>query len=764
MQYPEIIITFERTKRKLLTNIIKMKAAYSPDTSVLVLKDLQEKGLIYALKSIRNEILKNDDKVFDKEFKEILLTVKYLLSYLRNGMEDPDREALYRTLCRRAVDLIFSIKRNYRISISNDLYSGTARTMAYSNRNISDIISKYKTLALHYGLMKESGTRDETLMKKRERALSDLFEILWTSDNISHEESESLKMICTDAEDDFAVKTQIIGALLLSLLEGFNYSRFKLLLNIYDSVTEDRVAARAMAAIVLVLNKYKESAIYDPEIKAQLECWQDSILPYSRLRETEMALITGFDTRRIVENLNKNIIPEMMKMQPNIKKLMDEMKSRADSEETSLTYDDLEFNPKWEKFMAESGLEKKMKEMSEIMESGGDVMYATFCKMKTGPFFHNISHWFLPFEAERSDINGDISFMKPLIENPNNKFICSSDKYSMALSVAQIPSELRRNMEGQFNEMMEMQKTDAEDAPSATNPSFSTEVNSYVKDLYRFFTLFRLAEEFENPFQMPVLPDELPVLAETLFDTEFKEMVSEYFFRYGYFDMALPYLESHSLTPDADYMTYQKAGYCHQKLGNYQKALDFYLRASLFDKEEVWIRTALGNVYLKLHDYDNAITSFKEALESDPDNRSLLLKVGHTLLQVGKPDEALSFLYKLDYLLPSAEIAREIAWGEFLRNDFEKAMAYFRNIENGKYGEDKLLPEDTIRMGHISLVEKRPSDAYRLYASIGKKNVEDYVRDRQIVIGKGVNELEFDLIIENALIADEWPSLNDTSF
>ncbi|MBD5217694.1 MAG: hypothetical protein HDS73_04290 [Bacteroidales bacterium] len=736
-----------------------MKTEYSSKWATARLKELKQGGLLRALRSIGEFIEKHGLREFKGIFENISSTSGYMLDYLRNGFSDPQREDTYNTLAVKTVDLIGAIDRRMLAENSTDTFSGIVRTVNFSGRTVTDFLNEYRKFASLYSIMIESGERDEALVKKRERTLSELFESILVVATLTGDEHDLLMEISTDTEESVSVKYQIIGALLLSLLRNFNLSKFRLLLDIYERTTEESIAARALTAIILTLSEYGELAVFDKGVRIRLEAWQDSIVNYSRLREVEMAIISGFDTPRIMRTLNKTVIPDMLKMQPQIKSMLDEMNLDAglSPDDIMESMESLGYNPKWEKFMAESGLDKKMQEMSEMLESGGDVMYATFSRMKTGAFFRDISHWFLPFEADRSEIKGDVSFINSMLETNANRYLCDSDKYSMAFSISSIPAGMMGSMRAQIDEMVKMNREEQENDLRSHSPLFTTEVHAFVKDLYRFFTLYHAHKNYSNPFKNPVLPDRLPVLSESLFDSEFKEMVCEYFFKNGYYSIALPYLESLAAGPDAGYVIYQKAGYALQNVGEYRKALDYYLRASFFDEQEVWLKTAIGNVYLKLGEPENAVRAFEDALSTDDENVHLLLKISQTYILLEKPELALTHLYKLDYIHPIAEAAREIAWGEFMRNDSGKAKEYLGKVIEGKYdsgGKRASQPCDYVRMGHILLSEGNPAEAVKHY-SLAASDEKEMRKDWPLLKKKGVSEVDFDLLIESVVLDRE---------
>lgn len=729
------------------------------------LKVLKEKGLIEALQLV-GAILKDEKGApFASRYDDISITFKYLLSYLARGMKDPQREEMANGIRARLVDLIADIDRSLNIQYSTEAFYNVARTVEYSRRTLDDVISEYLKYSSLYAIMCESETPDTALMKQRERALDDLFEWVWTASSLSGEDRDKLLRLAYETSDSATLRATIINACMLSLLRQYNSSRMLMLLDMYSRADNDETAARALIAIILVLNKYGEVTVYSSEVRRRLESWQDSLLSYSRLRDVEMALISAFDTDRVSKDFSTNVMPEMMKLQPQIRKMMQQMQQDLkgkDPEEIREQIESVGFNPEWEKLMADSGLEEKMRRMNDMLTEGNDLMYASFKNMKTAPFFRRPNNWLIPYESYRSELPADLLHIFQIAPRVKTHIMCDSDLYSLSFTIANMPAgmaaQMQQGMSAELNAMAEQSKDDFK----TENTSFSIAAKRFAKDCYRFFTLFPGREAFGKPFSRPVAPDRLPIIGDTLFDSEFKRLVYEFFFRAGYYRLALDYLEPLAKSKDADYTIYQKTGYCHQMLGNYREALDYYLRAQLFDTQEIWIHTAIGNTYMKLHEYRNAAHSFESALKLTPDDKAILLQAGYARLAEGDCDIALTHLYKVDYMEPGIESARSIAWGEFLRNDAFKALEYSQKIIAGEYASEPST-QDYIRAGHIYMALGNLTEAIRMYQTPKDVSKRDLLADLPALEKSGVSISDFRLLVDYVLWKDRLPLLSDTS-
>ncbi len=106
----------------------------------------------------------------------------------------------------------------------------------------------------------------------------------------------------------------------------------------------------------------------DPGFKRNLE---RVIIQFIRSKETE----------KIQKKIKDEIIPEMIKISPNLKD-----KINLDSLMDDTNADDK--NPEWEEIFKDSpGLMDKMEEFSELQMEGADVFIGSFSMLKLFPFF-----------------------------------------------------------------------------------------------------------------------------------------------------------------------------------------------------------------------------------------------------------------------------------------------------------------------------------------------------------------------------------------
>ncbi len=110
-------------------------------------------------------------------------------------------------------------------------------------------------------------------------------------------------------------------------------------------------------------------------------------------------LLKATDTERITGKMEREVIPGMMKIKPELDRKIKELKDLSDLEGA------MEENPEWEEVFERSGLAEKLRELNELQSDGGDVMMVTFSRLKNFPFFSDPANWFLVFDKDHSSIS-----------------------------------------------------------------------------------------------------------------------------------------------------------------------------------------------------------------------------------------------------------------------------------------------------------------------------------------------------------------------
>lgn len=714
------------------------------------------------IESIRRQLDANHPGVACREMAELISSAglhnlrgeldrissgyNYMVNYMLQHGEDTGHEAFFIQTREELRTLADRLERELKAIDSPDLYDSRVRTMRLTNVSLSDITGRLDSLALLAGSNGDDASQNAVIQRNREQELINLFNFVWSRFPLTSGDLKLLTERASSDEGDFIERSQIISALFLGLLQYYEKGRVVALLDIYERSADVSVKARALMALVLGMYAQRQRIAGDREIELRLQSWLEQPGNGKRLRHVVMDIVRTLDTDRINKELKEDFLPKMQKMKPHIDKILRKSQGEGTFEE----------NPDWEEMMRDSGLDSKLKELTELQNEGADLMMFAFSNLKNFGFFNELSNWFLPFDTRHSQIRDSLtdlpSAMVQLLDTPG--MMCDSDKYSFVLSLTKVPQTQRTLMFSQLSEQEEALRQAIDEAAlsqSTVDNLFNSESTRYIRDLNRFLKLFRERRQFTDILRHPFVIEEIPFPKSAVSeDSEFVRIVGEFYLRRKYFrdavDMFLILEGAEGFDPSLP----EKIGYCYHQLHDYTKAMTYYRKAELFNPDSLWLIKRMASASRLEGIYVDAIEFYSRALESEPDNTSMLMNLGGCLTQEKRYEKALKLYYKVNYLKPEhINSLRAIAWTEFLAGDYDKSVAAsLRVLEKSR----ELI--DLVNAGHSHLASGNFGKAYELYSEGAKceggvKAFNEMMEnDRPDLLKAGCRSIDIDIIVD----------------
>lgn len=670
-----------------------------------------------AIDSLRSALSEN--KLMDsiRQLDTIEETYRYMIHYLLQGAQDAGRDSLLTDIKER---LHFLNDISLRETLSNDndsYYYEIYRMNKFRNETVENILKLYEKTVSELSLAEASGNDTSEIRKQREDILERLFNNLLTSLGADNE-LKDLKNYLLSNYSDMSVFSLSLSAITLSLLEFYDRSKLNMLLDIYENSDNEAILAKSLVGIFLTLMFYPSRIENDSKIKSRLYLWNDSLDTYQRLRETIRVIVGTRDTQRVTEKMKEEVLPEIMKLRPEILKNL---------RESNLENGNglIENNPEWEEILEKTGLNDKMRELSEMQGEGADLLMVTFSNLKQFPFFNSASNWFLPFDINHTSLklNNELKKFVTFLTGLNTN-VCDSDLYSLALASSSMPDMQRRMITNEMATQFEQLNEEIKDKELLTNTSgFNREVLKSVRDLYRFFKLFRKRKGFKDPFEKTLNFMEMPVIGEMMHNDDMLRLIGEFYFKRGFYLDALPLLNALTDTFTDDSFIWEKIGYSYQSIGEFQKAKEAYEKASLIKQPGPWLTKKLAYINRRLGNYQEAAEYYRKAIEMDSENISLIMNLGNTLLETEDIAGSLKHFYHANYLSPdNPKVLRAIAWLEMLNGNLSKSAGYYEKII-----KTDAKNSDYLNAGHSQLLLGNYREAlnfYRLASRDDKKQFE----------------------------------------
>ncbi|MBN1118776.1 MAG: tetratricopeptide repeat protein [Bacteroidales bacterium] len=696
---------------------------------------------------------RNGSLISELELLEV--TYKNILRYSFGYAKDPERDKIYNNLRRQLIelndDLVASIFNN-----SDTWFLKTKRSeltfLSMNEKEKTSVIDEMSNDMEFSHLLKEvnSEINSENLNATYSNSLQSLFDTLWLTANYT----EGEKLLCDKFFKANHIpwhdKSLIVSAVFLSALNHFDSNKIEILFKIYD-LKEPQVWHRALISIFILLLVNESRLSLYPEIKNRIKSVVDPVKFARQFEQITLQFIRAQETEKVTTKIQKEIIPEVMKLRPEI-----EEKLKLDD---LLNKDNLEDkNPDWKNFFSESpDVYKKLEEFSMMQMDGSDVFMGAFSLLKRFGFFEKLSNWFLPFYKEHQEIKKSVkgvadnfnwqTFFEGIEEAP---VMCNSDKYSFCFNLGFMPDMQKTMMLEFFNQELDQMKEVIDDEnkhnASARDKMIFTQ---YIQDLYRFFKLHSDKKFFSDVFELELNVTDSEIL-QLIFQTKNNRQIAEFYFTKNYFKKALKiFLKLNSEKNSFEII--EKIGYCYQQLGDFNNAIIFYKQAEIIETEKPWLQKKLGYCYRKTGNYTAAIEYYKKVEKEYPDNLEIQAHLGQLHIEKEDYNTALKYYFKVEYLKPDlAKVQRPIGWCSFLLGKNEQALRYFNKVAESE-GERS----DYLNLAHCNWVSGNLSDAIDNYRTSLKQSGKDFVWFRATMIkdsiylkSYGLDELEIALMTD----------------
>ena len=683
-------------------------------------------------------------------------TYEQMLSYTLEGVHDPERDKVYTKLQKSILELTDRVRsflmRKYAGWLTLTLQEELEKRQKLTGKGVIESLDDLAFRVELDEIINEDKTSPSTTDLKRRELIMEIFKHLWLTDEYGEAENSLVSTLISCKDFTWYEQAQQVSAILLSGLRRFDEQKIHRLID-FTGIEDHQVSGRALAGLVILLYTYDKRLYLYPSLLSRLELMKDGVDMDRVLEQIALQFIRTEGTLELGKKLHEDIIPEMAKLKP---KLEDKLKMEDLMDEDPSG----DKNPYWESVFKESDeLYKKVDEFMKLQMEGADVYMTTFARLKSFPFFNELTNWLVPFYKENPDLS-EIYLQESDSFNPSlfisglkkMPFLCNSDKYSFIFNLKFLPNEQKKMLSTAFSMEMEGLNEMISDE-ELMNESFArrTVFIQYIQDLYRFFKLSPFKNEFEDLFG-----ERLEIYRSSFFnrligDRMIFRNIGEYFFEKGQFEQALEiFREQLSEDPENDELL-EKTGFCLQQMKQYDQALEIYRRLDIHGKSGEWVLKNSGLCYRRKEDYRSALKIYEKLLEANPDDIKNESLAGYCYLKLEEYEKALKHYFKIEYLKPdSKNVIRPIAWCYFGMGQIEKSEKYYNKV----FEQD---PDyyDFINYGHLKwAVGDRKSAIENYVLSIKNRNFsfpefqKTMEADTPLLISRGIEKQEISLMMD----------------
>ncbi len=724
-----------------------------------IFDSLSDNALGQSLRMTRAFVNEHPYMMYGEDLDSIEHDYALMLSYMKRGFADPQRETVYDNLINRLYCFVSNLYLAYKIR-NIAFYTEAARktiNQTFTHERIRTELENFVTDMAMLTLEPEetSAVKSKRIYELHNRFTQALFCNILISNQWTEVDAEFFESLLLSPLIDSIDVQLILSALTLAVMNNMDINKFSVLINVYLKADNEKIRQRALIGWVFALSSdMRINAKFDEMVIAALE--KPKVV--RELTELQKQIIFCMNTEKDNNKIQKDIIPDLIKNNNlNITRFGI---TEKDDDPMADVFDPEASDREMEKM--EEGFQK----MINMQKEGSDIYFGGFSQMKRFPFFYNVSNWFCPFYPEHPEIATAAEKLKgtSLIANilENGPF-CDSDKYSFTLAISSIISHLPSNMREMLN------------SSEAISMSVGTEeMNSptYIRrmilqDMYRFFRLYPHRDQLINPFSQNNF---MFVIDELFEETELYNVIPELcVFALKRKNKTAISVLLNKYYDESDPKSLFLHGICELNFNKDPFSAVHYL--SLLNELEPDNKRAislLARAFFECEDFEGAAECYGELYELEPGNNSNTLNYCIAMAKAKMYEDAINLLYKLSLDFPeSANVMRVLAWTLMGTNRLEQAEKEYKRLLNS----DEVESGDWLNAGYCQWFLGKISvavDFFKQFLSLRKESgskvdenciSEEFSKDYDFIADHNISAIDMQLMVD--LVNDNEPSLED---
>lgn len=583
------------------------------------------------------------------ELNSLADNYKLMLSSMSQGLTDPMLDENYLRLLRESYRLYSKVKWNVRKMQNQSFGTIYGATL---NIDVDTCCTKLENFFADDILGQDS-------KEQHQQYTNEVFNVLINQSLWNDETAQKMEQMLLSPTVDVKDKLLFVTAVMLSACGTFDYRKLAVLLHVYQQTDIEQLRIRALVGWVMSIDSTMDK-IY-PEQKLMVSGVISDLRVQEDLFALQLQIIYCLNAMSDNKAIKDDILPDLVKGQgmPNI-----DIRIIEDPDEID------DFIAREENEEKLEALQDKVERMMDMQKNGADIYFGGFAMMKNFPFFNTLSNWFCPFYYEHPELrdiykgDANINVVKSLM---NAVPFCDSDKYSFALAMNTVIAKIPKNM---LDMLGNGELKSLEDF--AQLPEDTVFLRNYLQDLFRFYRLCPMNKKFQNIFASEkalFITSELfagsdfaqktTKIAEILLDKHLNEqfvflakncttmsqkllgMIGNYYMSIEEFDIAMDMFERlYDEEPDSK-TAIKGLAKCHFHFCEYQNALEMYLKLEELSPES---RVVQQNKYVCMSYVgreEEAVQGLAKLNYENPGNHAILSALGWAYLVCGKKDLAL---------------------------------------------------------------------------------------------------------------------------
>ena len=650
------------------------------------------------------------ETIIRAEAESLEKNYQYMLSFLRQGGDDPKRSEVQAKIQRQGIVLLEQANRAIRLNLNSDRYCKALSRLqeAYGSPTTAQVLDKWNSLL----------TPEET-----GDVQDDLFDLLWTSPPWTAQDTALWYDFVLGQRD--IIQQHLLGALFLSAWEHYDTEKIQLI-NLFADSECHRTHLSAVTYLLLLRLRYKELAPLMPS------------LPDSLLSKKGRAIIAQVQYEMLL----------MLISEKNTKQEMEEVDAFTQeffSGKKTLNLTNIK-----------AVIETKGRYLRDRLQRGLDPNLSKAPLLHNCDYMHRISHWFLPFDKNHP------LFQSVMIDEKGNEKQNISALIDLVLDcdIDKMATLYLASHDKDFSKAV--RQLDNQELPEIENaviPEYS--FRFIMQDLFRFFVHSPLNSQLYNPFREELTLLDLPQFA-ALFPAEGCIHCCNLLLELGHVKQVLSALDDLIEREGASAQALLLKGKALREQKHYQEAINCARSAEILEPDNTEIVRFLIECYVMQNRHEEELEYLLRLLELVPENKNLRRLIASATDKTGRKEEALKLFFKLDYesaeddedrdiiISSIADIALALDKLDIAERYTEKEFDYF----DGKKWEAHL------RMGHIKLLQNDWKSCLDQYEQFINQFSEKYGQAVNVALAKFIQS--WDMLISKGIRKEDLLLIYDT--
>ena len=273
---------------------------------------LKQQRLKEAQSQLEAFLWNSGDWTLRNRLEQAQTSYQYMLQYMRQGIDDPERQKLYRQILTETWEVADQARLSLLDGVSTHYYHSLRNNRErlpkeYNIAALQKVLESFPDDLAVCQLMPDNQGLDAVL-QRHEQTAQVLFLSTWSNSDWSAEDEQQAKELLESEMLPVNDLCLFTSAVMLSLMECFDTRKFSWLL---DAVTHanTQVNQRALVGIAFALLFHPTRLSLYPELTARLSLLNEDSSFGKQLNRIYIELLRSQETEKIDKKMREEIIP-----------------------------------------------------------------------------------------------------------------------------------------------------------------------------------------------------------------------------------------------------------------------------------------------------------------------------------------------------------------------------------------------------------------------------------------------------------------------